>query len=147
MSTDREAERPLGIYLVALYFVLAGFLEAIQKYREWNTSVSLNPFGEHSIWVLAIDPIIYMSIAFLIWHYAALGRLAALVFGYVILAMYLGIAVSYYASDTSLNVTPLFLAIACYHVVSLVPMLWYLQPARRKQLFHVTLWDILLGSD
>ena len=52
MSQSSTSERPLGIYLVALYFVLAGFLESIQKYREWNAPLTLDPFAEHSLWEL-----------------------------------------------------------------------------------------------
>lgn len=140
-------ERPAGVYLIALYFVLAGFLEAIRKYQESEQSFSLNPLAENSAWPLAVDPIIYLGLAFLIWRFASLGRLAALVYGYVVLLMYAGVAVSYFLVDTPLNVTALFVALAVFHVLSLPFVLGYLQPARRKRLFHVSLWDILVSND
>ena len=138
-------DRPTAIYLVALYFVLAGFLEAIQKFREWGT-VSLNPIADHSLWVLAMDPIIYLAVAYLIWHFAAVGRLAALVVGWISLGMYLFVAVSYFTSSVALNITPLFVFVAAFHILCLVPVIAYLQPARQKKRFHVSLWEILLGN-
>jgi hypothetical protein len=140
-------ERPIGVYLVNLYFVLAGFLEAIGKYHEADHAWSLVPMAEHSLWTLAADPMICLGIAYLIWKFTALGRLAALVYGYVMLAMYLYIAVSYFAFHTPLNVTPLFVALSTFHVVALPALVWYLQPASKKKLFHVSLWEILLSSD
>lgn len=145
LDPDPVEQRPTAVYLVALYFVLGGFLEAIQKFREWG-EVSLNPMAEHSIWVLALDPIIYLVLAFLIWHFAAVGRIAALVFGWISLGMYLFIAISYFTSSVPLNITPLFVPVAAFHIVCLVPVILYLQPARQKKRFHVSLWEILLGS-
>lgn len=147
MSSVERTERPVGVYFIALYFVLAGFLESIRKYQEAEGAFSLNPLAENSFLLLAIDPLIYLALAFLIWHYAAIGRLAALVYGYVILAMYAGIAISYFAFSTPLTVTPLFLALSAFHVLALPALLWYLQPARQKKLFHVSIWEILLSSD
>ncbi len=147
MSSDSNGEKPVGVYFVALYFVLAGFLESIRKYQEGDHSWSVNPFGDQSLWTLAVDPIIYLSIAYLIWRFASFGRLAALVYGYVVLAMYVGIAVSYFVLHTPFNVTPLFVALSAFHVFALPALLWYLQPSRQKKLFHVSLWEILLSSD
>ena len=140
-------ERPLGVYLVNLYFVLAGFLEAIGKYHEADHTWSLVPMAENSIWTLAVDPVMCLSIAYLIWRFAAFGRLAALVYGYLTVATYLVIAVSYFAVNTPLNVTPLFVALGAFHVLALPALLWYLQPARQRKIFHVSLWEILLSSD
>jgi len=147
MSSDSNGEKPVGVYLVALYFVLAGFLESIRRYQEADHSWSLNPLGDQSLWTLAADPIIYLSIAYLIWRFASFGRLAALVYGYVVLAMYLGIAVSYFVFHTPFTVTPLFVALSAFHVLALPALLWYLQPARQRMLFRVSLWEILLSSD
>jgi hypothetical protein len=147
MSSDSNGEKPAGVYLVAMYFVLSGFLESIRKYQEATHSWSLNPLAEQSLWTLAVDPIIYLSIAYLIWRFAAFGRLAALVYGYVVLAMYLGIAVSYFVFHTPLSITPLFVGLSAFHVLTLPALLWYLQPARQRKLFHVSLWEILLSSD
>jgi hypothetical protein len=147
MSSDSNGEKPVGVYLVALYFVLAGFLESIRRYQEADHSWSVNPLGDQSLWTLAVDPIIYLSIAYLIWRFASFGRLAALVYGYVVLAMYLGIAVSYFALHTPFTVTPLFVALSAFHVLALPALLWYLQPARQRKLFRVSLWEILLSSD
>jgi hypothetical protein len=107
----------------------------------------MNPLADQSLWTLAVDPIIYLAIAYLIWRFAAFGRLAALVYGYVMLSMYVGIAVSYFVFHTPLTVTPLFIALSAFHVLALPALLWYLQPARQKKLFHVSLWEILLSSD
>lgn len=142
---DSVEERPAGVYFVALYFVLAGFFEAIQKFQEWGT-VSLNPLSERSIFILAMDPIIYLALAHLIWNFAALGRMAALVVGYVSLGMYLFVAISYFTSSVPLNVTPLFVYVSAFHIVCLIPVISYLQPARQKKRFTVSLWEILLGN-
>lgn len=147
MSSESHDEKPAGVYLVALYFVLSGFLESIRKYQEATHDWSWSPLADQSLWTLAVDPIIYLAIAYLIWRLAAFGRLAALVYGYIILAMYLGIAASYFGFHTPLTVTPLFLGLAAFHVLALPALLWYLQPARQKKLFHLSLWEILLSSD
>jgi hypothetical protein len=147
MSSESSVEKPPGVYLAALYFVLSGFLEAIRKYQESSHGWSLSPFAEESIWSLAVDPIIYLTIAYLLWRFAAFGRLAALVYGYVMLAMYAGIAVSYFVFHTPLSITPLFLGLSTFHVLALPGLLWYLQPASQKRVFHVSLWEILLSSD
>ncbi len=142
-------ERPLVIYLVTLYFVLAGFLESIKKYREWDAAIRLSPLADRSIWELAVDLIIYLVLAYLIWHFAKLGRLAALVYGYLILGTYIGSVILYLAnaSDVPLTVTPLFVMIGVFHVVCLVPIVWFLQLAGQKELFHVSLIELLIESD
>jgi hypothetical protein len=145
--SESSVEKPVGVYLVALYFVLAGFLESIRKYQEAAHAWTFRPFADHSVWTLAVDPIIYLAIAYLIWRFASFGRLAALVYGYVMLAMYLGIAVSYVVFHTPLTITPLFVALSAFHVLALPGLLRYLQPARQKKLFHVSLWEILVSSD
>jgi hypothetical protein len=147
MRLRAMTERPVGVYLVNLYFVLAGFLEAIGKYHEADHPWSFVPLAENSIWTLAVDPVICLSIAYLIWRFAAFGRLAALVYGYLMLATYLVIGFSYFVVQTPLNVTPLFVALSVFHVLTLPALLWYLQPARQRKVFHVSLWEILLSSD
>ena len=82
MTETTSTERPLGIYLVSLYFVLAGFLESIQKHFEASEPLSLQPFAEHSIWALAAHTMIYLAFALLCGTSPSLGRLGALVFGY-----------------------------------------------------------------
>ena len=149
MSSDRTEglERPLGVYFVALYFVLAGFLEPIQKYQDAGHAFSWNPIAEQSIWTLAVDPLVCLALAYLVWEFTHVGRLAALVYGYVVLLMYAGIAVSYFAMATPPPITPLRLAVGVFHVLALPALLWYLQPARQKKLFNVSLWDLLVSSD
>ncbi len=149
MPETRSSERPLGVYWVALYFVLAGFLEAIQKYRDWNAPLTFNPLSEHSIWELAFHASVHLALAFLVWHYAALGRVAALVYGYAFFATYAGMAIAFafYEGSKPLTVTPLTLSIAVFHVTALIPVIAYLQPKRRKKLFHVRLLDLLLPGD
>lgn len=147
MPSAPGSERPLGVYFVSLYFVLSGFLEAIRKYQEAGHSFSANPLAEHSLWALLVDPIIYLALAFLVWHFTSIGRRAALVYGYVVLLMYAGIAISYFVSSTPLHVTPLFFALSVFHVLALPALLWYLQPACQKQVFNVSLWDLLVSSD
>ncbi len=150
MSNNQpSSERPIGVYLVALYFVLAGFLESIQKYHEWNTPLSFKPWAEHSVWELAAHTLVYLALALLVWNFAALGRIGALVYGYAHLAMYVVLASIYvlYEGDTPLTITPLSVSIAIYHVSALIPVVAYLQPKRQKKLFKVSLLDMLLSSD
>lgn len=149
MTDKPRVERPLGVYLVALYFVIAGFLESIQKYREWDAPLSFNPLAEHSLWELVVHTVIYLALAGLVWNFAALGRLAALVFGYLTFATYVGAALFFlfYEGETPLIVTPLYVSIAIYHLSALIPVIAYLQPARQKKLFHVSLLEILLSND
>ena len=149
MSNQPSSERPIGVYLVALYFVLAGFLESIQKYHEWNTPLSFKPWAEHSVWELAAHTLIYLALALLVWNFAWLGRLGALVYGYLTLGTYVVMAFFYvlYEGETSFTITPLFLSIAIYHVTALMPVVAYLQPKRQKKLFNVSLLDMLLSSD
>lgn len=146
MASNKSVERPPGVYLASLYFVVSGFLEAIQKYREWDAPFILNPLSEHSIWHLATHVAIYLVVAYLIWEFTWLGRLAGLVYGYLILATYLG-AFVLYLKGTQMGATPLWLILAVYHVVALIPLIAYLQPKRRKKLFHVGLLEILLPPD
>ena len=149
MST-RSSERPLGVYLVALYFVLAGFLESIQKYRESGEAISFSPIAEHSIWNLAVHTLIYLTLAYLIWHFASLGRLGALVYGYLTFGMYVVMLSIYFLweGDTQLTVTPLFVSIAIYHVTAIIPVILYLQPKKQKKLFHVSILELLTsGTD
>lgn len=149
MSSHAHSERPVGVYLVALYFLVAGFLESIQKYRESETPFALSPFAQHSIWELGVHTTIYLVIAYLIWNYAALGRLAALVFGYLMLGTYVALLIAYLLhSDGDLKEpSQLYLMIAAYHLVALGPIVYYLQPARRKKLFDVSLVELILSSD
>jgi hypothetical protein len=149
MSAQPTSDRPIGIYLVTLYFVLAGFLESIQKYREWDAPVSLNPLAEHSLWELSFHTLIYLVLALLVWNFAALGRLGGLVYGYLTFGTYIVAASIYllYDGDTPLTVTPLSVSIAIYHVTALIPVLAYLQPKRQKKLFHVSLLEMLLSND
>lgn len=147
MNSPSSAERPTGVYLVAFYFVVAGFLESIQKYREATTPFSFNPLAEHSIWTLGVDIVIYLALAYLVWHLTSFGRLAALVFGYVVLGMYIWIVSSYWLSSAEMHITPLFVSVAAFNVLALPFILGYLQPARRKKLFQASLWDLLVGSD
>ena len=146
MTPASIEERPLGIYLVVLYFVLSGFLESIQKYRDWGETLNWNPFIEQSIWHLAADVLIYLAIAYLVWHLTWLGRLAALVFGYLYLATCLWFFILY-ARGTLMNATPLFLVLSVYHALALPPLIYYLQRAKGKILFRVRLLDILLPND
>jgi hypothetical protein len=147
MSSDPNGEKPTGVYLVALYFVLAAFLEPIGKYYDSDQPWSFGPMADNSLWSLAADPIIYLGIAYLIWRFAAIGRLAALVLGYLLLAFYLGSAVAHFVFQAPVRITPILAAISVFHILALPAVVWYLQPARQKKLFHVSLLDILLSSD
>ena len=146
MSEDSPVEKPIGVYLAAFYFVVSGFLESIQKYREWEAPLTFNPLSEHSIWHLATHIAIYLAVAYLIWHLTWLGRLAGLVYGYLTLATYAG-ALILYLRGTEMTSTPLFLILAVYHTVALIPLVIYLQPKRRKKLFRVGLLEILLPPE
>ena len=137
-------ERPLGVYLASLYFVVSGFLEAIQQYREWGAPLIFNPFSEHSVWHLATHVAIYAGAAYLIWQLTWVGRLAGLVYGYSLLATYVGAFLLYLKGTHGMSSTPLFLVLAVYHVAALVPLVIYLQPKRRKELFRVGLLELLL---
>ncbi|GMR22581.1 MAG: hypothetical protein BMS9Abin37_0940 [Acidobacteriota bacterium] len=144
-----SSERPIGVYLVALYFVLAGFLESIQKYQEWNAPLSFKPWAEHSVWALTAHTMVYLALALLVWNFASLGRLGALVYGYAHLTMYVVLASIYvlYEGATPLTITPLSVSIAIFHVSALIPVVAYLQPKRQKKLFRVSLLDMFLSSD
>jgi hypothetical protein len=147
MSSEASDERPLGVYLVALYLVLAGFLEPIAKYYDSGRTWSLVPTAENSLWTLGTDPLIYLAIAYLIWRFAWLGRIASLVLGYLLLASYLIAAVAHFGFAVPLTLTPLSAAVSTFHVLCLPAVVAYLQPSRQKKLFQVSLWDILLPGD
>ena len=149
MTETTTTERPLGIYLVTLFFVLAGFLESIQKYHESTVPLSIQPFAEHSIWGLIGHTLIYLAFALLVWNYTILGRLGALVFAYAHLAMYAIMASIYvlYDGETPLTITPLSISIAIYHVTGLIPVIAYLQPKKQKKTFNVSLLELLFSSD
>lgn len=141
-----KTERPAGVYLITLYFVLSGFLEAIHRYRDWSSTVSWNPFADHSVWYLATDLIVYLILAYLVWRLTWVGRLAALVFGYLYLATRLWLFVLY-ARGTPMNSGPLFVTLSAYHVLVLPFLLYYMQTQPRKKLFKASLLEILLPHD
>jgi hypothetical protein len=144
MNPEKPIERPLGVYLASLYFVVSGFLEAIQQYREWGAPLIFNPFWEHSVWHLATHVAIYLGAAYLIWQLTWIGRLAGLVYGYSLLVTYIGVFLLYVKGTEGMQSTPLFWVLAIYHVAALIPLVIYLQPKRRKELFRVGLLDLLL---
>ena len=149
MSNQPSSDRPIGVYLVALYFVLAGFLESIQKYQEWNTTLSFNPWAEHSVWELAAHTLMYLAFALLVWNFASLGRIGALVYGYLHWGMYVVLTSIYvlYEGETPLTITPLSVSIAIFHLTALIPVIAYLQPKRQKKLFRVSLLEMLFARD
>ncbi len=144
MQPEKSVERPLSVYLASLYFVVSGFLEAIQQYREWDAPLIFNPLSEHSVWHLATHVAIYLAVAYLIWQLTWVGRLAGLVYGYALLATYVGAFLLYLKGTPGMSSTPLFMVLAAYHVAALIPLVVYLQPKRRKKLFHVGLLELLL---
>ncbi|HLE21329.1 MAG TPA: hypothetical protein VJB88_09460 [Vicinamibacteria bacterium] len=144
MLSQKTVERPLGVYLASFYFVVSGFMEAIQKYREWGAPLIWNPLSEHSIWHLATHAAIYLAVAYLIWQLTWLGRLWGLVYGYLTLATYAGAFLLYLKGTPGMSSTPLFMVLGIYHVAALIPVVAYLQPKRRKKLFQVSLLEILL---
>jgi hypothetical protein len=146
MSGGKSKDRPVGVYLVALYFVLTGFLEAIQNLRESESPLIWNPIKEHSVWHLASDLLIYLALAYLVWRLTRLGRLAALVFGYLYLSTHF-VYLALYAGGTSMNSTPLFFVLSVYHIITLPFLLYYLQTKPRKELFKASLVEVLLPHD
>jgi hypothetical protein len=146
MSEEKNKERPVGVYLVALYFVLTGFLEAIQNIQERGAPLVWNPLREHSVWHLTSDVLIYLCLAFLVWKLTRFGRLAALVFGYLYLATHL-IYIILHVAGTSMNSTPLFGILSVYHVLTLPFLLYYLQTEPRKKLFQTAVLEVLLPHD
>lgn len=144
MSKGQPVEKPVGVYLASFYFVVSGFLESIQKYREWDTPLIFNLLAEHSVWHLATHVAIYLVVAYLIWQLTWMGRLAGLVYGYLILATW---ATILYFKGAEMSSTPLSLTLAIYHVVALIPLVAYLQPKRQKKLFRVGLLEILLPPE
>jgi hypothetical protein len=147
MTETYSSERPLGVYLVAFYFVLAGFLGAIKTHLEWDAPLSFNLFAEHSIWQLLVDIWLHLAVAYLVWHLASVGRVAALVYGYIHVVMYPTIGLVYLASDTPLHITPLLVSLAVFHTTALIPVIAYLQPAHRKKAFDVSLLELLWSTD
>ena len=133
MQPEKVVGRPLGVYLASLYFVVSGFLEAIQQYREWGAPLIFNPLSEHSVWHLATHVAIYLAAAYLIWQLTWLGRLAGLVYGYALLATYVGAFLLYLKGTPGMSSTPLFMVLAVYHVAGLIPLVVYLRPKRRKK--------------
>lgn len=146
MTQSKTQDKPAGVYLVSLYFVIVAFLESIQKYRGWGSSFSINPLTEHSVWSLVTDIAIYLAIAYLVWQLTWFGRLAALVFGYLYLGTFIWFFVLY-ARGTPMNSTPLFVILAVFHVMTLPPLLFYLQRGQGKKLFRVSLSEIVLPGD
>ena len=147
MIQMKSSERPLGIYLVALYFVLAGFMGAIKTRMEWDGPLSFNLFAEHSVWQLMVDIVLHLAVAYLVWHFTSVGRVAALVYGYIHIVMYPTIGIVYLVSDTPLHVTPLLVSMAVFHTTALIPVIAYLQPADRKKAFDVSLLELLWSSN
>lgn len=144
MTIGKTKDRPVGVYFVTLYFVLTGFLESIQKYREWG-SVHWSPLGEHSIWQMLANASIYFALAYLVWNLTWFGRLAALVFGYLYLAMCV-VFLLLYLSGTPMNSAPLFFVLVPFHMLALPFLLYYLQTNPRKALFQVSVLEILLPN-
>ncbi len=104
--------------------------------------LSLSPFAAQSVWQLAVHTAVYLAGAYLIWHFSSFGRLAALVYGYLMLPVYMVVLI-----DPAGTATPLLIVVSIFHILALIPTLFYLQPARRKKLFNVSLWDLLFSSD
>ena len=144
MQPEKVVERPLSVYLASFYFVVSGFLEAIQQYREWGAPLVFNPLSEHSVWHLATHVAIYLAVAYLIWQLTWVGRLAGLVYGYALLTTYVVAFLLYMKGTSGMSSTSLFTVLAVYHVAGLIPLVVYLQPKRRKKLFHVGLLELLL---
>ena len=132
---------------MAFYFVLAGFLGAIKTHLEWDAPLSFNLFAEHSIWQLLVDILLHLAVAYLVWHLTSVGRVAALVYGYIHVVMYPTIGLVYLASDTPLHITPLLVSLAVFHTTALIPVVAYLQPAHRKKTFDVSLLELLWSTD
>ena len=132
---------------MAFYFVLAGFLGAIKTHLEWAAPLSFNLFAEHSIWQLLVDILLHLAVAYLVWHLTSVGRVAALVYGYIHVVMYPTIGLVYLASDTPLHITPLLVSLAVFHTTALIPVIAYLQPAHRKKAFDVSLLELLWSTD
>ncbi len=147
MTQTRTSERQLGVYLVALYFVLAGFLGAVKTHLEWDAPLSFNLFADHSVWQLMVDIALHLAVAYLVWHFTSVGRVAALVYGYIHVVMYPSIGIVYLVSDKPLLITPLLVSLAVFHTTALVPVIAYLQPAHRKKTFDVSLFELLWSTD
>ena len=75
-----------------------------------------------------------------------LGRLATLVWCYAMIAMYVGITIVY-LFDVPLNDAPLVPIVGAYHVLGSIPIVAYLQPARQKKVFRVSLLELLVSND
>ncbi len=146
MSPAHATTKPLGVSLVTLYFAVTGFVESIQRYRDWGSQPIFHPFSERSVWSLLANTMLYLVVAYLVWRRTYVGRLAGLVYGYFTLGTYLTVAALYLAGET-MDMTPLFVVVAVYHALALPPILVYLQPARRRELFSVSLRDVVLPDD
>ena len=109
--------------------------------------MSFNLFAEHSVWQLMLDIVLHLAVAYLVWHFTSVGRVAALVYGYIHVVMYPSIGIVYLVSDTPLHITPLLVSLAVFHTTALVPVIAYLQPAHRKKAFDVSLFELLWSTD
>jgi peptidoglycan/LPS O-acetylase OafA/YrhL len=145
VSSGESPARPSGVYLTALYFVVAGFLDSIQKYREWGSVLVLNPLSEGSLWHLGANTLIYLAAAYLLWRLTRLGRILALVYAYLILLTHLGVLLLHLLGRVQL--TQFHVLVAAFHIGALPLIISYLQPARRKPLFNVSLIDVLIPRD
>lgn len=146
MTVQATSGKPAGVYLAVLYFVVAGFLDSIQKFREWGSTATFNPLGDRSVWHLGLNVLLYLGVAYLLWRLTRTGRLLALVYGYVVLCSYL-LALALYWSGKELNWPPLFVPLTLSHVVALALVLIYLQPSSKRGLFEVSLLEVLLPED
>jgi hypothetical protein len=69
------------------------------------------------------------------------------VLGYLLLASYLIAGIAHFGFGVPATLTPLSAAVSAFHILCLPAVVAYLQPSRQKQLFQVSLWDILLPGD
>jgi hypothetical protein len=145
-TPNATSERPTGVYFVALYLVVAGFLEAIMSYHESEGGLSLSPWAEQNAWGLVANVLIFLFVAHLVWNFVWLGRLAALVWCYAMVVMYVAISVLYLAGVPH-TTNPMLPIVGAYYVLASIPVIVYLQPSRQKKVFHVSLMELLLSSD
>lgn len=143
---EDPSQKPFGVYVGALYFVMAGFLNAIQTFRKWGSPVVLNPLEEHSLWHLAANVVVYLAAAYLLWRLTHWGRLLGLVYAYLTLLMNLGVVVLF-SSGKIQALPPLFAPLAAFDLVALVPLIFYLQPSLQKATFNVSLVEVLLPPE
>ncbi len=145
MASRDSNSKPAGVYLAALYFVVAGFLDSIHKYREWGSLLVPSPFADRSVWQLGANTLIYLAAAYLLWRLTRLGRLLALVYAYLIVATNLGVLALHVSGRV--NLTSFQLLLALFHVGALPLMISYLQPARSRAFFNVSLLEVLIPRD